>query len=96
MVRVSWTARAIDDLAEIRHFIAQDSARAAEVHIRRLVVATRRLKDFPFSGRPVLSRRVRNVREIILGNYRIIYRVASDEEVEVLTVVHGARLFGSF
>jgi len=33
----------------------------------------------------------KHLREIILGNYRIIYRLL-DENVQVLTVHHGARL----
>jgi hypothetical protein len=31
-------------------------------------------------------------RELIEGNYRIVYRVSSGEFVEILTVFHGARL----
>lgn len=31
------------------------------------------------------------IREILLGNYRIVYRI-SGEVVEILTVYHGARL----
>ena len=31
------------------------------------------------------------IREVIVGNYRVIYRVRADA-VEILTVFHGARL----
>ena len=97
MVHVTWTDQAVDDLLSIRNFIALDSPRAAEVHVRRLVAATRRLKDFPFSGRILTSRPSLDVREIILGNYRIINRVAASEDrIDVLSVVHGARLINGF
>jgi len=33
----------------------------------------------------------KEIREIILGNYRIIYRI-KDDIVEILTVYHSARL----
>lgn len=33
-----------------------------------------------------------NIRELIEGSYRIIYEVHSKEDVEILTVFHGARL----
>jgi len=33
-----------------------------------------------------------SLREVIHGNYRIVYRV-SDQAVEIVTVFHGARLF---
>jgi len=36
-----------------------------------------------------------DIREIILGNYRVIYRITPDE-VEILTIYHGARLLDSF
>lgn len=32
-----------------------------------------------------------NFREIVLGNYRLIYRIRQDE-VQILTVHHGARV----
>ncbi len=32
-----------------------------------------------------------NIREIILGNYRLIYRIKEDE-VQIVTVHHGAQL----
>ena len=48
-----------------------------------------RLIDFPQSGRIVPEIGDRSIREIILGNYRIIYRLRS-EAVEILTVHHGA------
>ncbi len=32
-----------------------------------------------------------NIREIILGNYRLIYRI-KELEVQILTIHHGARL----
>ena len=33
-----------------------------------------------------------SIRELIEGNYRIIYEVHTKEDVEILTVFHGARL----
>lgn len=32
-----------------------------------------------------------NVREIFEGNYRIIYRIISKDEIHILLVHHGAR-----
>jgi mRNA-degrading endonuclease RelE of RelBE toxin-antitoxin system len=33
-----------------------------------------------------------NIRELILGNYRIIYRIISEERIDILTVHHSAKL----
>lgn len=35
------------------------------------------------------------VREVIVGSYRLVYRLLSDT-AEILTVFHGARLFPGF
>lgn len=49
------------------------------------------LTDHPRSGRVVPELGQDFVREVILGNYRTIYRLLNDE-VQVLTIHHGARL----
>jgi toxin ParE1/3/4 len=52
--------------------------------------ATDRLADFPESGRIVPEMNDPNFREIILSNYRLIYRLRSGD-VQIVTVHHGAR-----
>ncbi len=59
--------------------------------IRRLLSATRQLETFPRSGRMVPEANREDVRELILGPYRIIHRVTADR-VSVLAVIHSARL----
>ena len=51
---------------------------------------TDRLANFPESGRIVPEMNDPNFREIILGNYRLIYRLRSGD-VQIVTVHHGAR-----
>ena len=50
-----------------------------------------RLESFPRSGRIVPGINQNNIREIILGSYRIVYLLSSDE-VSILTVFHASRL----
>lgn len=57
----------------------------------RVFRATDRLAEHPRSGRIVPELAQEHLREIMLGSYRIIYRLL-DEDVQVLTVHHGARL----
>jgi len=56
-----------------------------------VLAAAGRLANFPNSGRVVPEIKDPGVREILLGSYRIVYRVKGDL-VELLTVYHGARL----
>lgn len=65
----------------------------AEIFANRAFVATDRLSMFPSSGRLVPEFEREDVREIILGNYRIMYHVSGDE-VAVTAFVHGARQVG--
>ena len=46
---------------------------------------------FPCSGQIVRELGREEIRELLKGNYRIVYRVAEDR-VEILTVYHSARL----
>ena len=59
--------------------------------VDRLLRRSEQLEDFPFSGRDVPEYEVPDVREVIEGPYRIIYRVKTDQ-IDVLTVVHSAQL----
>ena len=92
MTRVVWTAPARDDLREIRDYIARDSAQFARITTGRLVAAVRRLHEYPLSGRIVPELARSTIREIVHGAYRIVYRVTPDT-VQILAVVHAARLF---
>jgi toxin ParE1/3/4 len=90
MAQVRWTPQAADDLDAIAEFIARDSPHFAGLFVADILQAVDQLVDFPESGRIVPEIGDRNIREVILGSYRIIYR--RREAVEVLTVHHGARL----
>lgn len=59
--------------------------------VERLVDAAERLAHAPRMGRKVPEFGREDVRELIHGHYRMVYRVAK-ERVEVLTVFEGHRL----
>jgi toxin ParE1/3/4 len=94
MARIRWTIQAIQDIEAICEFIARDAPRYSHIFANRIVKSTRRLKSFPFSGRIVPEIGVEYIREIILGNYRLIYRIRN-KEVQILTIYHSARLIDS-
>lgn len=51
---------------------------------------TRRLPDFPQSGRPMPEANRPSIREVIYQGYRIIYRLRP-ETIEIVIVTHGSR-----
>lgn len=60
--------------------------------IERIIEAVERLETFPEMGRRVPEAEEENIREIIFQNYRIIYRLET-EQVLILTILHAARDF---
>jgi addiction module RelE/StbE family toxin len=91
--RLLWTEPARDDLREIFRFIRQDNPVAAGNVIQEIREKVERLALFPLSGRNVPELPDPGLREVIVGNYRVIYRLVGNT-VEILTVVHGRRKVG--
>jgi toxin ParE1/3/4 len=91
MAEIRWTPQAADDLEAITEFIAEDSPHYASLFAVDVLAAVERLGAFPQIGRVVPEKGDPAIREIILGDYRIVYRLR-DQFAEVLTVYHGARL----
>jgi toxin ParE1/3/4 len=91
MGEISWTPKARADLDAACEYIARDSPRLAASFASRIETAVERLASFPHSGRVVPELERPDVRELIVYSYRIVYRLRG-EDVEILTVHHGARL----
>jgi toxin ParE1/3/4 len=89
LAKIVWTDQAYEDLETIFEYISHDSVRYAQLLIEKILMAVRRLELFPESGRIVPERNEKHIREVIVGSYRIIYRVRR-ECVDILTVRHGA------
>lgn len=85
--RVLWTEPARDDLREVFQFIRHDNPTAAQRVIREIQEKVGRLARFPLSGREVPELAGEGLREVIVGNYRVIYRLVG-HTVEILTVIH--------
>jgi len=90
-VKIIWSPLAIDRVAEIAEYIAQDSPTSAQKWVESIFQVVERLEKFPKSGRIVPEVMQDDFREIIHGNYRIIYRLLT-ETVSILTVRHGRQI----
>jgi plasmid stabilization system protein ParE len=82
---------AIQRVIEAAEFIARDKPGAARRWAESTFEVTARLADFPMIGRIVPEIGRPEVREIIHGAFRVIYRIGSDE-VLILTVRRASRL----
>jgi plasmid stabilization system protein ParE len=91
MALVTWSGPALRDLEEIWSFIARDSEEAADALRVRMFNASEQLVAFPRSGRMVPETGSESIRELIVGSFRLIYRLILDDDVDVIAVMHGAR-----
>lgn len=92
MIPVRWTEQAVGDLQSIREFIERDSPRYGRLVAERLFDGTQCIESFPMSGRIVPELGRVDVREILVGEYRVVYRLMPDAAV-VLTVFRSSRVF---
>ena len=75
MVGIEWSPIAENDLNEIIDYIAQDSLEYALSFYEQVRDRIENLRNFPKLGRKVPELDDPKIRELILRNYRIIYRV---------------------
>lgn len=82
--RVVWSRRASQDLEAIADYIAADSPTYAGIVVKKVVNQTKSLSIFPRSGR-------KDIRELLVYSYRIIYRL-QESEVVIAAVIHDKRI----
>jgi toxin ParE1/3/4 len=92
MALILWTDQAGADLINISEYISKDSPRYASIFIERIINATNILETHPRSGRIVPEFEIETLRELIVGNYRIVYSIVSEEQIDIITVHHSARI----
>ena len=89
---VVWTRTALNHLTDIYEYISRDSQQYARRMVDRITARSKQIGTFPESGQVVSEVDDPQVRELIEGPYRVIYRIES-RRVVVLAVIHGARMF---
>ena len=62
---------------------------------KKIVEAIDKLETQPYLGRVVPELNNINTREFIFRNYRIIYRLASKEQINILSIHHHSRLISN-
>ena len=91
MKKIIWAQTALIDLENLHDYISQDSSFYADVLCSEILQAIDRLEKFPQLGRKVPEYNDDITREIIVNDYRIIYEITIFR-VNILTIIHGARL----
>jgi len=92
MVEIIWTDSAIQDLNDIGDYIARDSERYAQITVNRLFDSVDILESYPHAGKIVPEFNTASIRELIRGNYRIVYQIIDENRIEILAVNNCSRL----
>jgi toxin ParE1/3/4 len=92
MVQIIWSKLAREDIKSIKEYISKDS----EVYAKNTILKIKKKVDLLIQN-PNLGRDIPEVnnpiyREIIEGNYRIMFKKVGFE-IQILTIFHGARAF---
>lgn len=90
MVKLRWSLLAADDLESICLYIAKDLERYSKVVAREIISSVDTISEFPYSGRIVPKYNSELIREKMIKNYRIIYRV-HEKYIEIVRILHQSR-----
>ena len=85
---VRWTTEAADQLEAIVNHIRAENPQAARTLAQFLLDRTARLETFPNMGKPGERK---GTRELVAGDYIIVYRVIGGDTAEILFIWHGAQ-----
>ena len=90
-MKVVWSPLALARVREAAQYIARDNPPAARTWAESVFDRVSQIAGFPTSGRVVPELGRDDVRELIYGRYRIIYRI-EEKAVLILTVRLGNRI----
>lgn len=86
MAEINFTDQALTDIENIAVFISKNSDKYAKIQVQRFFKRVEVLEEKPLSGRVVPEINNKNIRELIMGNYRIIYLIINKSRVDILTI----------
>ena len=90
-MKIFWSPLSLERTAEIAEYISLDNPSAAERWVENIFNRVKVLQSSPKAGRKVPEVEREEIRELIYGNYRIIYRVEKSK-ISILTLRHGKQI----
>jgi len=90
-MRIIWSPLSIERVTEIAKHIRRDDPSIAQLVVDAIFESVEKLSEFPESGAMNPEANRKDIRQLIVKNHRIIYRVES-ESVLILTVRHSRQL----
>ncbi|WP_113672358.1 type II toxin-antitoxin system RelE/ParE family toxin [Vallitalea guaymasensis] len=88
---VKWSNSAKLDLRQIYNYISTNSEFYAKKVINDIIYKSDNLNNYPSIGKEVNEFNNPLIREIYVYSYRMIYQIVSNNNVEILAIVHTKR-----
>ncbi|MEW6196750.1 MAG: type II toxin-antitoxin system RelE/ParE family toxin [Bacteroidota bacterium] len=90
-MKLLWAKEALIRLQEIEEYISKDNPVVAIKFVDKLISAAETITANPEKGRIVPELSLENIRELLFGNYRIVYLIKQNS-INILTVFEGHQL----
>jgi toxin ParE1/3/4 len=94
-IKITYSQFANEDLYEIYKFIRRDSLFYAKKEVNDIRTVIKKLKLNTYRGKVFSDLDDKLTRELIFKNYRIIYEIIPDSEINIITIHHHARSMGN-
>jgi toxin ParE1/3/4 len=93
-MKVMMSDAALDDVEALEIYLAEKSPAKAKKITKAIFTRAHTLATFARRGRKIPELGDDNLRELIVGDYRVMYEIDDDAGVvEILAVLHGKRDF---
>ena len=90
-MKIIWTEQAVGKLEKYIDYIAYDKPEVALKWAKKIQDSVEKLKDFPMLGREIPEIQRSEMRELIIGEYRVIYRLETNL-ISIITIYHSKQL----
>jgi plasmid stabilization system protein ParE len=90
-MKIVWSPLAVERASEIVDYIVHDKPLAADKWIHTVFSKVEQLRSHPEIGRIVPEINERQFRELIYGNYRMVYHIGT-KQISILTIRHGKQI----
>jgi plasmid stabilization system protein ParE len=88
--KIIWAETAYSDLQAVFDFIARDSTVYAASFAQKAIDTAESLIEMPMRFKIVPEFNANNIRETLVFNYRLIYKV-DEHSITIIAMVHGSR-----
>lgn len=93
-MKVIMSDAALDDVEDVEIYLSDKSPAKAKKLTKEIFTRARSLASLPRRGRKIPEIGEDTLRELIVGDYRVMYEIDDDNgTVEILAVLHGKQDF---